>query len=151
MSTTEQSTKPTTGNKSMIFTPATHGLIAHTGLAPNVVTKSNGNTYYDGMLYGRNDGRHTHNLCSCIPSLTALRRNRLAMTPYTTCTSCIPNHYTNCNTCYGFGIYPSRGHNIPIAAHEALANIPNTEPCPECGSTIHGIPTPPSAATSLPL
>lgn len=62
------------------------------------------------------------------------------MTPYTICTSCTPHHYIDCNTCSGFGITHSRGHNIPIAAYEALTGIPNAEPCPECGSTINGIP-----------
>lgn len=49
-----------------------------------------------------------------------------------------PNHYTNCNTCFGFGIYYSRGKNIPVDSY-AITNStipPNAEKCPECGAVI---------------
>ena len=60
---------------------------------------------------------------------------------YDVCTECDVKHYTNCRTCFGFGV--SRNTNTPISA--GLANHMLAEdwiPCPECGSTVTGMPNP---------
>ena len=60
---------------------------------------------------------------------------------YTICRVCKTiTHFDNCPTCFGFGIKYEKGKNIPVIAIEAMTGIPNTEPCPECGSTQKGIP-----------
>lgn len=58
---------------------------------------------------------------------------------YRICTKCTPNHYENCDTCFGFGVLFAMGNYIPIAAGKAK-NPPNKwEKCPECHSTPNGI------------
>jgi hypothetical protein len=54
-------------------------------------------------------------------------------------------HYENCNTCAGFGVYtlPDRvGEVFAVSARDAIdgISIQNAIPCPECKSTIAGIP-----------
>jgi len=68
---------------------------------------------------------------------------------YRICTTCRIHHYENCESCFGFGVYPdSRQHDfednlVPInagAAHDGTSPS-NWVPCPECGSTPTGLPT----------
>lgn len=57
---------------------------------------------------------------------------------YTICTSCHVPHYENCGTCFGFGL---EYDGSPVTAHDAKYNIMiGLMPCPECHSTIEGIP-----------
>lgn len=68
---------------------------------------------------------------------------------YRICTKCIPNHYENCEGCFGFGFRKRLDGSVtPTIAIEArdFALIPNAFPrtiflkCPECSSTVEGIP-----------
>ncbi len=63
------------------------------------------------------------------------------------CTDCDPNHYDNCDVCFGFGVKPAtETHEAPpISAGDAddMRNGTNASthlPCPNCKSTINGIP-----------
>lgn len=57
-------------------------------------------------------------------------------------------HFESCGTCFGFGIRPTRYEHepIPVTAGEAEdargGHLPNKvfAPCPECESTIDGVP-----------
>lgn len=60
------------------------------------------------------------------------------------CERCQIHHYENCGSCFGFGVYESQRGNglVPISASEAHDLRPPGEPlpCPECKSTINGVP-----------
>lgn len=58
---------------------------------------------------------------------------------YHVCTEYPIHHYDNCNTCFGFGVY-SQGNPV-IAAEAHGAPWIDTFPCPECGSTVKGVPS----------
>ena len=66
--------------------------------------------------------------------------------PLRLCThGCDVQHYENCNTCFGFGLFnePHPDAPVPISAEEAenirLGKLTrNTQSCPECGGTIWG-------------
>ena len=64
------------------------------------------------------------------------------MKKYRICTKCEIHHYENCETCFGFGVYRSNSYLYPIPARDAHEgnDIKNSEPCPECGSTVEGYP-----------
>jgi len=67
------------------------------------------------------------------------------MTDYKICTRCSIHHFSNCDTCFGFGIKKDDSVGvIPIAACEAmwpnLSPLPEWEACPECHSTPLGMP-----------
>ena len=55
------------------------------------------------------------------------------------CMNCDINHYENCTSCYGFGLYED---GIPITAYSSVYKIFNhkTIICPECGSDHNGVP-----------
>jgi len=65
------------------------------------------------------------------------------MKEYHVCHKCEINHYENCGTCFGFGVYYAENSCIPVSA--SIAHNKNTEGrpeisgCPECGSTDNGI------------
>ena len=68
------------------------------------------------------------------------------MKHYVICVMCDVLHYANCGTCLGFGMSHAGGtqrHLLPVMP----AEIDNQnekltyEPCPECQSTVRGIPT----------
>lgn len=60
---------------------------------------------------------------------------------YDVCTECDVKHYMNCRTCFGFGV--SRNTNTPISAGTANHMLAEDwMPCPECGSTVTGMPNP---------
>ena len=62
------------------------------------------------------------------------------------CTKCKIHHYENCNFCFGFGVYSVEdkpGELFPVAAYEAHGGKGfrgKVQTCPECGSTVNGIP-----------
>ena len=66
---------------------------------------------------------------------------------YHICTECKIHHYENCDTCFGFGVYknPNCTEQFPITAGVAhdlhLSPIKGALPCPECKSTLKGLPT----------
>jgi hypothetical protein len=66
--------------------------------------------------------------------------------PLRLCTACPIAHYENCGDCFGFGVYDGATNtNVPVRAADALDGIvpAGARPCPVCGSTITGAPTPP--------
>jgi hypothetical protein len=74
---------------------------------------------------------------------------------YRICFACEINHFENCESCYGFGVYKistNPSGTFPVTAAEAHDKQFKGAvlPCPECGSTEKGCPTlravdPPSA------
>ncbi len=58
------------------------------------------------------------------------------------CTDCSIYHYENCNTCFGFGVYPGKEKPCAVTAVEAADKTyqANWYACPECKSTPLGIP-----------
>lgn len=63
--------------------------------------------------------------------------------PFTVCRTCDPPHIDNCETCFGFGVYPRllAGEPVPIGAARAKDDPPpDAIPCPTCGSTVKGVP-----------
>jgi hypothetical protein len=67
---------------------------------------------------------------------------------YRICRKCDIHHYENCQSCFGFGVYLSKNGNgiIPVSAGQAIWRddgrgiIGKVRACPECGSTIEGMP-----------
>lgn len=63
---------------------------------------------------------------------------------YRICTACTIPHYENCDTCFGFGVYVAKsGELFPVTANEAIETKVyrgELQPCPECGSTVTGVP-----------
>lgn len=64
---------------------------------------------------------------------------------YTICEKCEIHHYENCKTCRGFGVYTlanRKSEIFPVDAYDAIHHIKRGEqkPCPECGSTVEGVP-----------
>jgi hypothetical protein len=58
---------------------------------------------------------------------------------YAVCRTCDIPHYSNCDTCYGFGVYSDCTPVTAEAAHDRQF-ISDVKPCPQCGSTQQGIP-----------
>lgn len=62
------------------------------------------------------------------------------------CDKCAVPHFEDCGTCAGFGVYGSQHGNglVFVTAHEARHRTPPAKPlpCPECKSTIDGVPAP---------
>lgn len=64
---------------------------------------------------------------------------------YRICKKCAIEHYENCGTCFGFGVYSVTfrpGELFPVSAVEAMetkAFRGVVQACPECGSTVLGI------------
>ncbi len=56
------------------------------------------------------------------------------------CKKCKINHYENCDTCAGFGVYPN---GMFVAAVEAIDDklLFDVFPCEECASTEAGLPS----------
>jgi len=64
------------------------------------------------------------------------------MNKYRICIKCPIDHYENCDTCFGFGVYIIDDVTYPISASDAHSEEfrhPVWQ-CPECGSTIKGVP-----------
>lgn len=65
---------------------------------------------------------------------------------YRVCRECGVPHYENCGTCFGFGVYSvdlRAGELFPVSANEAMVTKKYRGvvfPCPECGSTVLGLP-----------
>ena len=63
---------------------------------------------------------------------------------YRICASCEIIHYENCNNCFGFGVYVAgNGELYPVTANEAIETKVfrgELQACPECGSTVAGVP-----------
>lgn len=57
---------------------------------------------------------------------------------YKICTACDIHHYEDCGTCFGFGLHDDDTIVRAIDAHNK--NYTRTIPCPECGSTVKGLP-----------
>lgn len=70
----------------------------------------------------------------------------MAEKAYRLCTACAIQHYDNCGTCFGFGVYtlPDRpGEVFPVSAVEAMETRMFrgvVQACPECLSTVDGAP-----------
>ena len=68
------------------------------------------------------------------------------MEKYRICKKCAIHHFENCGSCFGFGVYsvPDRpGEVFPVTAGEAIetkAFRGEVKACPECGSTVMGLP-----------
>ena len=68
------------------------------------------------------------------------------MKNYRICKKCAIPHFENCGSCFGFGVYsvPDRpGEVFPVAASEAIETKQFrgvVQVCPECGSTVMGLP-----------
>ena len=68
------------------------------------------------------------------------------MEKYRICKKCAIHHFENCCSCFGFGVYsvPDRpGEVFPVTAGEAIetkAFRGEVKACPECGSTVMGLP-----------
>jgi len=65
---------------------------------------------------------------------------------YRVCKVCTPHHIENCGTCFGWGVRKDCYDGtrlMPVTAGEAMRGVHyifRTRPCPECGSTIKGVP-----------
>lgn len=63
--------------------------------------------------------------------------------------NCAVPHYENCDTCFGFGVNEAKhcGETVPVSAfraeeiREGKRVKSSVTSCPECGSTVFGIPT----------
>lgn len=68
------------------------------------------------------------------------------MENYRICNKCEIPHFENCGSCFGFGVYsvPDRpGEVFPVTAGEAIETKVfrgEVKACPECGSTVLGLP-----------
>jgi hypothetical protein len=64
---------------------------------------------------------------------------------YRICKKCGIHHYENCGTCFGFGLRRDLFSKRFMAVSAGEAHFGFTVPtdlvaCPECGSTIKGLP-----------